>query len=138
MEGLQIRKATADDQKWVGKLFDANKSILGNVSGGTVFYRWIKGGNEREHFDVIPEIAFAHWLVRKDGTRVLYEIAVHESMKRKGIGRRLLAHIGFPMELKTDAGNEESNRFYQALGFIKLGYKETAGGKRVAVYQKFQ
>lgn len=137
MESLQIRKATAEDQKWFAKLFDANKNILGNVSGGTVFYRWLKGGNAREHIAVIPEFAFAHWLVRKDGTRVLYEIAVHETMKRRGIGRLFLDHIGTPMELKTDAENAESNRFYQALGFIKLGYKATSAGKRVAIYQKF-
>ena len=137
MEELTMRKAINEDQKWVGKLFDLNRDVLGKVSGGTVFWRALNSGNEREHFWVIPEVAFAHWLVRKDGVKVLYEVAVHPDNKRQGLAKRLLQHIGLPMELKTDADHAESNAFYQALGFKKMGYKTAGSGKRMAIYQKW-
>jgi ribosomal protein S18 acetylase RimI-like enzyme len=136
-----MRAAVPDDQKWVAKLFDLNKDILGKVGGGSVFWRALNGGNPREHFWVIPEIAFAHWLVRKDGVCVLYEIAVSAQWKRRGLATRLLSHIRGPgnniIELKTDAEHAESNAFYGALGFKKMGYKTAKSGKRMAIYQKW-
>lgn len=138
MEEYQTRKAVPDDQKWVAKLFDLNKSILGNVGGGTVLWRALNSGNPREFFIVIPEVAFAHYLVRaRDSVRVLYEIAVHPDHKRKGLATRLLSEIGMPCELKTDADHGESNNFYLALGFKKMGYKTAASGKKMAIYQKW-
>lgn len=137
MEDLKIRRAEPEDQKWVAKLFDANKEILGKVGGGTVFWRWLNGKNAREHWWVVPGVAFAHWLVKKDGTKCLYEIAVDKEHKRKGIGKKLLSIIGLPMELKTDAENAESNQFYKGLGFTKVGNKVAKDGKKISVYQKW-
>lgn len=135
---VKIEAAVPADQKWVGKLFDANKAILGNVSGGTVFWRWRAGLNPREHVVVIrPELAFAHYLVRKDGTRVLYEMAVTAEAKRQGLGRAILEHIGRPIELKTDADNQESNAFYRRMGLVCVGQKTGGSGKVMNVFQGF-
>lgn len=137
MEKSEARPATPEDQKWVAKLFDANKDILGKVSGGTAFWRWQTRGGPQEKWFVIPELAFAHWYIRKDGTKVLYEIAVSKDAKRMGLGKKLLDLIGLPCELKTDAEHPESNAFYQALGFKKMGYQNASSGKRKAIYQKW-
>lgn len=137
MEEYTMRRAEPDDQKWVAKLFDKNKDILGKVGGGTVFWRALNSGNPREHFWVIPEVAFIHWMQRKDGTSVLYEIAVDAEHKRKGLGARLLSLLNKPIELKTDADHEESNKFYQKLGFVKMGFKFAKSGKKMAIYQKW-
>lgn len=132
---LVIRGAVPEDQKWVAKLFDANKSILGNVSGGTVFWRWKAGKSPNERFDVIPELAFVHWRVRKDGTRVVYEIAVSQEAKGRGLGRKLMEHVGRPVELKTDAASEESNAFYLKLGLHCVGRMTGGSGKIMNFYQ---
>lgn len=130
-----IRPAVPEDQKWVAKLFDTNKSILGNVSGGTVFWRWKAGGAANEHFIVIPELAFCHYRVRKDGSRIVYEIAVAQAAKGKGLGRKLMEHVGRPVELKTDQASEESNAFYRKLGLTCVGKSTGKSGKVMNVYQ---
>lgn len=130
-----IRGAVPEDQKWVAKLFDANKSILGNVSGGTVFWRWKTGGSANERFVVIPELAFCHYRIRKDGTRFVYEIAVAQEAKGKGLGRKLMEYVGRPVELKTDVASEESNAFYRRLGLTCVGQVKAASGKLQNVYQ---
>ncbi len=133
----EIREAVFEDQKWISKLFDQNKEILGMMSGGTVFWRWYQGGNPREHFLVIPELAFAHYLKKKDGTKVLYEMAVSASAKRQGLGRRLLDKIGRPLELKTNADSPESNTFYRSYGMTCVGQKTAGNGKLLNIYQAF-
>jgi ribosomal protein S18 acetylase RimI-like enzyme len=138
MEKYQVRRAVASDQKWVAKLFDLNKEILGKVGGGLVFWRWLQGNNPREHFFVIPEIAFMHWLQRaKDGTSVIYEIAVHPEHKKKGLGKQLINTLSGAIELKTDAEHAESNEFYKKLGFVLIGYKTASSGKKLAIYKKW-
>lgn len=137
MEKFEIRKAIADDQKWVGKLFDKNSEVLGKMSGGTMFWRWLESLNPREKMIVIPEVAFAHYLERLDGTKVLYEIAVDPDAKRQGLARRLIEFIGYPMELKTDAQHEESNIFYKKCGFKLMGFKQSKAGKTLAIYQRW-
>lgn len=132
-----IRKAVWADQKWVAKLFDKNKDTLGVVGGGLAFYRWYNDGNDRARWIVIPEIAFAHYLIRKDGFKVLYEIAVDSEHRRKGLATALIKKIGYPIELKTDKDNVASNAFYLRLGFWLMGAKRTAGGKIVNIYQKW-
>lgn len=132
---LVIRDAVPEDQKWVAKLFDANKSILGNVSGGTVFWRWRASKSKSEYFIVIPELAFCHYRIRKDGSRVVYEIAVAQEAKGKGLGRKLMAQVGRPVELKTDAASEESNAFYLKLGLHCVGKVTGGSGKLMNFYQ---
>ncbi len=139
MESYDIRGAVETDQKWVAKLFDKNKEILGYVSGGTVFWRWLQDvkKHDRHQFLVIPEVAFAHFLVKKTGEKVLYEMAVDPEQKRKGLGRKLLDRIGRPLTLKTDADNVESNSFYVRYGMRLMGTTEAASGKRLNIYQNW-
>lgn len=130
----QIKPFTVDDLPWVKELWAENKGILGPpMAPGT----WLRSHADNEFFIVISNFAFAHYRKRKDGTNVLYEIAVSSKMKKMGIGKALMLYIGLPMELKTDYGNEESNSFYKKLGFICMGKKYTKSGKLVAIYRKF-
>jgi ribosomal protein S18 acetylase RimI-like enzyme len=130
-----IRKAVAADQPWIAKVFDLNKDVLGHVSGGTVFYRWIQSVNPREVWFVIEGKAFVHALVRLDRVAVVYEIAVHPDFKRQGLASALLVPFARrAIELKTDADHAESNAFYRRLGFKLMGFKNAGSGKRLACY----
>lgn len=123
---MEIRPIKPEDEQWVKKLFEANESILGGF--GLTWYRFNQSTNPREKWVVIEGKAFAHYMVKKNGEVSLYEIAVGE--KKKGHGKRLLEYMGFPMELKTDKDNEESNAFYKKCGFICLGSKFSKNGKK--------
>lgn len=132
---MMIRDAKPEDEKWVGAIFKKADHILGKGFFGTIWWRYWNQGTPSEFWIVIPDIAFAHYKVRKDGVRALYEIAVEEGHKRQGYGKALLRHIGFPMELKTDANHEESNRFYKACGFYPAGEKRSRDGtKRLRIW----
>lgn len=134
----EVRAAVAEDQKWVGKLFDANRRVLGNMSGGTMFFRWLKSSNPREKMIVIDGLGFAHYLERRDGVKVIYEIAVAVEAKRRGVGRKLVEAVGFPCQLKTDADHYESNAFYKRLGFRNVGVVMSKSGKAMNVYHRWQ
>lgn len=125
---MEIRSVKKKDEKWVGELFSKNKKILGPFS--MAWFRFWQSSNPREIWVVIENVAFAHYLVKKNGEKTLYEIAVSEEHKKKGIGKKLLDFIGYPMELKTDFDNVESNEFYKRSGFICVGKKKSNNGKK--------
>ena len=127
-----IRDVTKDDEAWVKKLFEDHQYILGPF-GPTWHFYW-KNNKPHERWVCIEGEAFAHYLNKKKGGVTLYEIAV--KTKRKGYGSQLMEHMGGPMELKTDADNEESNAFYLRLGFMCVGQKASNNGKKIFnVYQ---
>lgn len=135
-----IRDAVEADEKWVKRVFTASDHILGKGFFGTIWYRFWqnyrvhRGASER--WVVIEEKAFAHFKQRRDGVKVLYEIATDEAARRQGHARALVAYIGFPMELKTDSNHQESNTFYQALGFYPCGEKRSRDGmKKMRIYR---
>lgn len=135
LSGCDLRVATKEDQKWVGKIFDLNRHVLGNVSGGTVFWRWTQANQKTQKWIVIPGKAFCHYGIRKDGTKYIYEIAVHPDCKRMGLARELLNFVGRPVELKTDATHTESNLFYLKIGLTCVGTTTARSGKILNVYQ---
>lgn len=132
---MQIRSIRESDKAWVKPLFEKNKAILGPFD--VAWHRYINSSNKREKWVVIPNIAFAHFLKKKNGENTLYEIAVDE--KKQGWGKKLLNYIGFPMELKTDKENEESNAFYKRCGFLLLGTKHSKSGeKEFNIWKRWQ
>lgn len=133
-DDLDVESADDADEEWIEALFEANSDILGSFS--PAWWRWRNADTARNRWIVIRPIAFAHFLERQDGVKTLYEIAVDQRVKRAGIGTRLLDEIGYPMKLKTDADNAESNRFYRALGFERVGQDTTSSGKPVNRYRK--
>lgn len=132
---MKVVPANQFDLDWITVLFNQNSKILGSAS--QVMYRWLHQRSRGEKMLVIRPYAFAHFNVRKDGWKTLHEIAVSEAVKRQGYGKALMEAIGYPMQLKTDADNEESNLFYQKLGFACMGQKTTRSGKLVNIYQRF-
>lgn len=132
---LRIRDITKQDEDWLKALFNKNSYILGGF-GPTWYWYWRKKDNkesgwERDKWVCIENIAFAHYLERLDGTKTLHEIAVDDSQKCKGIGKILLQYIGYPMQLKTDANNFESNEFYRKAGYTFVGTKRSKNGKKI-------
>lgn len=125
-----IRPARPEDVEWVRPIFDVADHVLGKGFFGTIWWRFWNQRNGEEHWVVIPKLGFAHFKVRKDGWKVVYEIATAPEAKRQGVGRRLLDFIGTPMELKTDADHEESNAFYRRCGFYPAGLKRSRDGKK--------
>lgn len=126
----KVEPARDGDKDWVGEIFNADAKYLG-ADFGAIWYRWQTRETARDRWTVVRPFGFAHYLERLDGVKVLYEIAVRSDMRRKGIGRALLAEIGRPVELKTDHNNAEANNFYLALGFSFKGAKPSQSGKKL-------
>ena len=126
-----VRDALEEDMPWVKRIFQSADHVLGKGFFGSIWWRYWQSKNPRERWIVIEGRAFAHYVTRRDGVKVLYEIAVAEESRRMGLGKLLLDYIGRPMELKTDADHGESNAFYRALGFHPVGSKRSRDGKKV-------
>lgn len=134
-----IERLARTDEEWVKRLFVANAGVLGigDVANQTWYRYWARQNDGGEFWKVIRPHAFAHYRVRKDGWRTLYEIAVAQEAKGQGLGRRLVEHIGFPQRLKTDASHAESNAFYRKLGFqLVLTTQSKDGNKLLNHYEK--
>lgn len=125
----EIVPAAPDDRAWVVRLYERERAWLGIV-GSTVWWRYWHPRRPNEHWDVIREVAFVHWRLRRDGVRVIDEIAVDPAARRQGLARLLVAHVGRPVTLKTDEANPESNACYLALGFRQIGTQSSKDGKR--------
>jgi len=133
---MKIRKAIKKDKDWILEIFSLNKVILGGKGYGSLQWkRFWENNKPNENWIVIEKIAFCHYLCRyRDRVNVIYEIATHDNYKRKGYGKKLIKHIGKPIELKTDYDNIESNNFYKSIGFKENGLSFTKSNKKM---QKF-
>lgn len=113
----KFRPATPDDKTWVFELFALYKQL----GGGPAWFRFWQAKNPREHWIVNDDkTAFCHYLVALDGTRSVYEIVVHPTVQRTGLGTAMLETVGTPVRLKTNLENEASNAFYAKSGFMCL------------------
>jgi ribosomal protein S18 acetylase RimI-like enzyme len=126
----EIVRAELADARWVEKLFASYSCYFGENSARRQWYRYWLNKNPREHWLVIRQVAFVHYMIRADGYRTVYEIAVSESAKRKGYGKALMARVGRPVRLKTDSENEQSNRFYKSIGMLRTATIPTRDGKK--------
>jgi len=128
--------ATREDAEWIKPIFVAERAMFWDF--GRIWYRYWAGWPDAwERWMVIRPHGFAHFRVRRDGTRVVQEIAVAAAARRQGIGSELLGAIGRPIELKTDAQNLGSNAFYQALGFELINTVAAEHGQRLMnVYRR--
>lgn len=133
----EIRKAIKKDKDWILEIFSLNKVILGGKGYGALQWkRFWENEKLNEHWIVIENIAFCHYLCRfKDGVNVIYEIATHNDYKRKGYGKKIVEYIGKPIELKTDYDSGESNNFYKSIGFKENGTSLTKSNKKMQKYK---
>ena len=72
-------------------------------------------------------VGFCNYRLKKDGTVTVYEIAVHVSYKRYGIGRGMLDAIKQPITLKCPVDNVGAHAFYKRCGFEMV---ETVQGRK--------
>lgn len=112
---MGIRLAKSADEAWIKSFWPTDQFW----DFGRIWWRYWHQRSPGEYWLVIPECAFAHYKVKARGGKTLYEIAVHPDFRRQGHASRLLAQIGTPLSLKTNADHPDSNAFYQALGFRK-------------------
>jgi ribosomal protein S18 acetylase RimI-like enzyme len=135
-----IRPACPEDEAWIAAIWRESGSMLGPF--GVTWHRfWHNTPTAAERFICLPELAFAHYRQRRDGSVTLYEIAVAHRAKRQGLARTLMEYMSEhgtrTMQLKTDADVPESNAFYQALGFTLQARTATKSGKKyVHQYQR--
>jgi ribosomal protein S18 acetylase RimI-like enzyme len=132
-----IRDIGEGDREWINRLLDANPHLTG-AAGKIPLFRFLRDRPKGEFWVAIGVVAFAHFRVRRDGAVVLYEIAVDERVKRRGLGRALMGYLrryGLGgIELKTDSEHEESNAFYLALGMKCYEESRAKYGKLVKKY----
>lgn len=86
---------------------------------------------------VIPGLAFCHYHIRRDGYTVIYEIAVHNEHKRKGLAKALVGSLPRPITLKTDVENLESMAAYERMGFVPMAIRVARSGKRMMIFAMF-
>jgi ribosomal protein S18 acetylase RimI-like enzyme len=72
---------------------------------------------------------------KKLGCWTVYEIAVSESHKRKGIARFILDSLPKPLALKCNDDNEAGNKFYERIGMTKVGKTKTRKGIPQNIWQ---
>lgn len=128
-----VETVLPEDRAWVLALWRLDTRVLGK-DAGSVFWRYTQRTGDAERWVRIGQVAFCHYRVLRDNSRTVYEIAVHPDHKRRGLGRRLLEHVGRPTRLKTDAGHAESNAFYQRLGFVMYDQVQARDGKLLNCY----
>lgn len=133
-----IESATPDDKTWVGGLFGREAAILGRDFGSIWWRYWQQADRPEppERWVVIRPWAFAHYRLRRDAVRTLYEIAVSADKRRQGFGAALIEFIGRPLQLKTNFDDIQSNGFYRSLGFqlVATIASKTQQRKRFNVY----
>lgn len=129
-----IRLARPSDKDFINKVYQENRLIFGSF--GLTLSSYFKQRAKNQFILVWEGVGFCHYRKRKDGVNVIYEIAVTSSAKGKGAGRKFIEKVGFPLMLKTDVSNEESNAFYKRIGMIVIGKYETRKGKPMNIYYK--
>jgi ribosomal protein S18 acetylase RimI-like enzyme len=131
---------TADDADWFRAVWRKCEAQLGELwtTGGPTFHRWLRDENLRHRIDGIRPFAFVHYLIRVDGGRTIYDIAVDPEARGQGFGRRLVEHVGFPCRLSTNTDNAESNAFYRALGFRLVKRELAKTGHLKNVYERLR
>lgn len=121
-----IRLADIDDIPEIKKIADQNKKEIGFILKPIIE----ASAKTNELFVAFYQnrvAGFIRWHKRQDGWSTVYEICVDQKFRRIGIGRRLMARIPKPIQLKCPIDNE-FNRFYRRLGFILTG--QEPGKKR--------
>lgn len=123
---------------WFRNLWRKVEPQLGELwtTGGPTFHRWLRDENLRHRIDGIEPVGFVHYLVRVDGGRTIYNIAVDPDQRGRGYGKALVEHVGFPCRLSTNTDNEGSNAFYRALGFRLVGRELARSGHLKNVWER--
>lgn len=70
--------------------------------------------------------------MRLDGSHV-DSLFVHPEMQKQGIGRELLSHaysLSDELSVEVNEQNLEARRFYEHMGFVKVGWTATDAGGR--------
>lgn len=129
-----IRLASLTDKPFIESVYRENKAIFGNY--GLTLSSYFKERAKNQFMLVWEGVGFCHYRIRKDGVKVIYEIAVTSSAKGQGAGKKFIEKVGFPLMLKTDQVNLESNAFYRKIGMIVVGTHTTKKGKLMNIYYK--
>ena len=118
------------DEAWVLSLFKSAKHVW--PSGGS--QEWFRFWQTHQPsvywmkatLDGV-DVGFAHWRVRRDGWRTLYDVVVSPDRRGGGVGRYFVDYIGEPIRLKVLIGGGAEG-FYEHLGFREVGQVASRSG----------
>lgn len=131
---MQVRPATIEDVDFIKKLHSQSKKHIGNFNLFWVWDKYIEGTSKHKYV-VIDECGFMRYgYSTKYKAFVLYEIAVDQDTKQKGVGRVFFNHLPKPLMLKCNQDNEVGNKFYEAMGMTKVGVAETKQGVKQNIW----
>lgn len=131
---MKVRLANIDDSEFIKKLHKQHKKHIG---GFNLFWVWDKyvEGKAKYKYVVIDGAGFMRYgYSKKYHAYVLYEIAVDDDNKQKGVGRAFYEHLPKPLMLKCNQDNTRGNKFYEAMGMTKAGNAETKQGVKQNIW----
>jgi GNAT superfamily N-acetyltransferase len=122
---MQIETAVPEDKAWAVKLLSEV------VNDGSAIWWRVEQKPKADALLVVRPVAVAHYSIRRDGWKILQEIAVRSDSRRQGLATALLKEIGTPVKAKTDLDNIGANNFYLAMGFAFGGGALTRNGSKM-------
>ena len=131
---MKVRLATKQDEAFIKKMHKQHKKHIG---GFNLFWVWDKyiDCTAKYKYVVIDDCGFMRYgFSKKYSAYVLYEIAVDEDTKQRGVGRALYEHLPRPLMLKCNQDNDTGNKFYEAMGMTKAGVTETRQGVKQNIW----
>jgi len=131
---MKVRSATKQDEAFIKKLHKQHKKHIG---GFNLFWVWDKyiDRTAKYKYVVIDDCGFMRYgFSKKYSAYVLYEIAVDEDTKQRGVGRALYEHLPRPLMLKCNQDNDTGNKFYEAMGMTKVGVTQTRQGVKQNIW----
>lgn len=138
---VRLKKSLLTDIDEIKNLLDTLKYELGFVTRPAL----IESIRRREVYIAVVNgeiVGVIHYRHRKDGQTTLYHIAVAESQRNKGIGRRLVSamqkdarRIGQNSLFLKCPIDLPANHFYEAVGFTLLTIEE-GKNRKLQVWRK--
>lgn len=110
-----IRQAMTEDIPAIKRIADSYRKEIGFVLKPALEDA-VTRGSLLVADDGMAIVGFCNYRSCRDGWHTIYEIAVHEGLKDREIGRRLLDEVPRPIRLKCPVDNP-ANAFYQRQGF---------------------
>jgi len=130
---MKVRAAVKQDEDFIKKLHKQHKKHIG---GFNLFWIWDDYINKNKNkYVVIDKGGFMRYgFSKKYNAYVLYEIAVDDDSKQKGVGRKLFEYLPKPLMLKCNLDNEVGNKFYEAMGMTLAGKTQTRSGVKQNIW----
>lgn len=135
MKNLTLRKATAQDEQWIAKVYKESKKELGSFNLWQCWEKYLNG-KSHETFTVLSNCAgFVRWgYSKKYQSYIIQDIGVLSEHRGKGYAKLLLDSVPKPLMLKCNMDNANGNAFYQKIGMNQAGETATKKGVKQIIW----